>query len=210
MAQYPLIVAGECDYLEPAFKEQLLAYVRDGGNLLLIGPEVSSLFATELGPTAFRPPDGPADPGPSWRQSFTTVLGKGRLGATNFPISRDYLEKRPASLRSLLSDLVDRLFPDPLVRVSGSSDVDVSVNRLRGKLAVHLVNTSGQHWSREKPLVDAISPVGPLEIAIRSAQRPSKVLLEPEGQTLAFDYREGIVHLTVPRVEIHSIVMVEP
>ena len=51
MAEYPLIVVAECDYLEPAFKAELVDYVKQGGNLMLIGPSAASLFAPELGVT---------------------------------------------------------------------------------------------------------------------------------------------------------------
>ncbi len=51
MAEYPLIVVAECDYLEPVFRQELLAYVRNGGNLLLLGPTTASLFASELNVT---------------------------------------------------------------------------------------------------------------------------------------------------------------
>lgn len=48
MTQYPLIVVPEWDYLEPAFRAELVEYVRGGGNLLLIGPQAAGLFAKEL------------------------------------------------------------------------------------------------------------------------------------------------------------------
>ena len=51
MAEYPLIIVPEWEYLEPAFKSDLVAYVKAGGNLLLIGPTTAALFETELGVT---------------------------------------------------------------------------------------------------------------------------------------------------------------
>ncbi len=48
MGQYPLIVIPAWDYLDPAFKTELLAYVRDGGHLLLASPKSAGLFKTEL------------------------------------------------------------------------------------------------------------------------------------------------------------------
>ena len=51
MNDYPLIVIAECDYLEPAFKEELVRYVKTGGNLLVMGPTAASLLASELGVT---------------------------------------------------------------------------------------------------------------------------------------------------------------
>jgi hypothetical protein len=51
LAEYPLIVVTECDYLEPSFKKELIAYVHGGGKLLLIGPQAAAMFASELGVT---------------------------------------------------------------------------------------------------------------------------------------------------------------
>ncbi len=49
MDQYPLIVIPECNFLEPAFKEELRNYVRNGGNLLVMGAETAAMFQSELG-----------------------------------------------------------------------------------------------------------------------------------------------------------------
>ncbi len=244
MAEYPLIVVAECDYLEPAFKQQLVGYVKNGGSLLLVGPQAASLFASELDVTLEAAPreprylacgnalvptrdltqtpklgtrakafgrlhatndaNSPAQPAAS-----SAPLGKGTIAATYFSFSRGYLNERSPQMRAFLNDLTRQLFPMPMVEVKGSPDVDVSVNRLRGNLAVNLVNTSGAHWDTKKPLVDSIAPVGPLELAIRAATKPAKITLQPEGESLAFEYRDGVARLTVPRLEIHSIVVVE-
>jgi hypothetical protein len=87
--------------------------------------------------------------------------------------------------------------------------VEVTVNRLGGKPAINLINTSGPHWDTQKPLFDAIEPVGPLDLAIRAPAKPKTITLQPEGQSLSFEYRDGVAHLTVPRLEIHSVIVVE-
>jgi hypothetical protein len=244
MAEYPLIVVGECDYLDPAFKRQLSGYAENGGHLLLIGPQAASLFASELGVILAGAPPQPrylawngsllateaqplehaldarvrifgrlhvSNDVPSDSQPAATIipLGKGMLAATYFSFSHGYLKDRSPQMRAFLNDLTRQLFPTPMVEVKGSADVDVSVNRLHGKLAVNLVNTSGQHWDTKKPLIEFIGPVGPLEITIRATAKPAKITLQPEGQPLAFEYRDGVARLTLPRLEIHSILVVE-
>lgn len=57
LREYPLLVVPECEYLEPNFREDLVAYVRDGGNLLLIGPQSAALFQPELGVRLAGEPD---------------------------------------------------------------------------------------------------------------------------------------------------------
>ena len=101
-------------------------------------------------------------------------LGQGKIAATYFSFSQGYLSDRSATTRAFLNDLARQLFPDPLVEVTGSSDVDVSVNRIGGRLAVNLVNTAGPHADANTPIIDSIPPVGPL------------TLIDPNGaETLA-------------------------
>jgi len=58
-------------------------------------------------------------------------------------------------------------------------------------------------------LVDSLEPVGLLEITIHATAKPPRITLQPEGQPLAFEYRDGVARLTLPRLEIHSILVVE-
>jgi hypothetical protein len=245
MAQYPLIVVAECDFLEPAFKAELVRYASSGGSLLLVGPGAASLFAAELGVAL----EGPPQSEPRYLACAGTMLathdlvqtaklqsravpfgrlqdskdvdsafqpaaslatlGKGKIAATYFSFSRGYLGNRSPQARAFMNDLVRRLFSAPLVEVEGSPDVDVAVNRVRGKLAINLVNTSGPHWDSNQSLIDAIAPVGPLKVSLRAATKPVRMTLEPRGQTIDFEYRDGKARCTVSRLGIHEVIVVE-
>jgi len=244
MADYPLIVVPEWEYLEPKFKDELAAYVQGGGNLLLIGPKTAAIFQTELGITL----EGEPVPVANYRLAHNGGLaaisgqmqfaklgpkckafgrlqetdeansssppaasinevGQGKIAAVYFTFGQGYVSARTELARQFLNDLVHQLFPEPMVEVKGSSDVDVVVNRLGGKLAVNLVNTAGPH--QHAPIVDSIPPIGPLDVTIRQAAKPAKVTLEPAGTPLSFEHRNGEIHLIVPRVDIHEILVVE-
>ncbi len=245
MADYPLIVIAECDYLEPDFKKELIVYVQNGGNLLILGPQASSLFASELGVVLNGTPQSEprylehggsliatqdvtqtaklesraqifgqlhaANDAASAAQPAASIasLGKGKIAATYFSFSRGYLGNHSPISRAFLNDLVRQLFPAPLVEVKGSSNVDVSVNRIRGRLAVNLVNTAGPHADVNAPIHDTIPPVGPLEITIRTSKKPAAVTIEPGGQSLPFEYQDGKARMTLPKLEIHSVIVVD-
>jgi hypothetical protein len=206
LADYPLIVVPEWEYLEPSFKDELVAYVKGGGNLLLIGPKTVALFQTELDAVrndaarrSLEAPDGqPA--------ATITEFGQGKIAAVHFAFGQRYATARSESSRQFLNDLVRQLFAKPLVEVKGSHDVDVVVNRQGGNLAVNLVNTSGPH--QREPILDSIEPVGPLNVTIRQAAKPARITLEPAGTPLPFEHRDGEIHLTVPRVDIHEVIVV--
>jgi hypothetical protein len=44
LREYPLIVYPEWASIDPSFRDELLAYVRDGGRLLVVGPRAAALF----------------------------------------------------------------------------------------------------------------------------------------------------------------------
>ena len=135
------------------------------------------------------------------------TLGKGKIAATYFALGQSYLASRSETARGFLDDLVRQLFPQPLVEVKGSRDVDVMINRKDGKLAVNLVNTAGPHAT--EAILDAIPPVGPLTVTIHTAAPVRQVTHEPGGRPLSFQSRPGAVEVTVPGVKIHDIVVVE-
>ena len=112
-------------------------------------------------------------------------------------------------VREFLDGLVRRLFPDPLVQVSGSRYVDVVVNRIEGKLTVNLVNRSGPHGDDKVVTYDAIPPVGPLEIVIDTGREPQRVTLEPSGASASYTYEEGKIRVSLPTLEIHDVIVVE-
>jgi len=245
MRDYPLIVIPEWDYLGKEFQVELLAYVNQGGNLLLIGPQAAALFVKQLGVTF----EGEAAKKLQWLEhkgrlaSINTLYqptklsekakpfgkifsanglkgnsvhaasicdyGKGRVAGLYFDFGQRYNEAKTVVSREFLNALVRQLFPEPVVEVSGSHHVDVTVNRIGGKLAVNLVNTSGPHDNDKIHVFDEIPSVGPLKIEIRCAKKPKSVTLEPIGKKMDYKYNNGKIHTVLPSVDIHNIIVVE-
>jgi len=245
MQDYPLLVWPEWDYIDPAFKKNLLDYVDGGGNLLIVGPRAAALFEKELGvvlegetvervngleygdwvggiKSLFRKAelsqrakavgrihedndvDSPFEPAAS-----IADYGKGKIAATYLNLGERYCNAGTAVSRDFLQALVRELCGEPLVTVSGSRYVDVTVNRKDGRLAVNLVNTAGPHANGKVYVFDDVPAVGPLSVAIRYGKKPNKVMLEPYGRKLDYTYLQGKIRLTVPRLAIHDIIVVE-
>ena len=199
--------------LPPAFKKELLGYVKTGGHLLLIGPGTAALFQSELGVALEGSPQaaprfldqegalvatagrsqaatlqGRSRPFGSLRASrqtrspeqpaaSITTLGKGQLAATYFDFSESYLNGRNPAAAAFLNSLARILFPEPIVELTGSTAVDVSVMQQGSKLAVNLVNTSGPHAT--VPILDTIAPVGPLSLTISARTNRGPWLWSP-------------------------------
>ena len=201
--QYPLVVVCEWDYIEPEVRDAIARYVQNGGKLLLIGQSAISLFDKE---TASAKKSTVEVPSP---YSMTRCeVGKGSIGVIPHTVTNEYAGNPTPELRDLIGTAVRSLFPDPMVTVTGSNDIDVSLMRTAsGKLAVHLVNTSGPHRTAGK--IETIDPVGPLSVAISHAKRPKKVVLEPGSRKCDYSYKDGKIYLTVESVPVHEIIVVE-
>jgi hypothetical protein len=145
---------------------------------------------------------------PSQPAASIATLGRGKIAAVYFDFGQGYLASRGPIAREFLDSLTRQLFPDRLAEVTGSHDVDVVVNRVEGKLALNLINTAGPHQS--EPVLETIPPVGPLSVVVRQASEPARVVLQPRGEPLAFNYDQGRLQFTLPSLEIHDIVMIEP
>jgi alpha-L-fucosidase-like protein len=106
--------------------------------------------------------------------------------------------------------VLERLFPEPIVEVTGAKDVDVSPRTHNGNLSIHLVNTSGPHANAPDGGITKIEPLGPLTVSIRLERAPKSITLQPEGEELDVAWDSGQATVTVPELVLYSILVVEP
>ncbi|TWU31214.1 alpha-L-fucosidase [Novipirellula artificiosorum] len=102
-----------------------------------------------------------------------------------------------------------QVLPEPLVEVIGAKDVDVSPRMLGNKLTLHLVNTSGPHATPPDGGINEVKPVGPLKVSIRLSQAPKSITMQPEGKPLEVTWAAGQATISLPKLELYSILVVE-
>ncbi|MFN8258398.1 MAG: hypothetical protein U0W24_22100 [Bacteroidales bacterium] len=246
-SKYPLIVIPECESIDQTLLSELKQYLKDGGNLLVIGAETAGIFKDELsiqsfGETkesqAFISVDGKLGAirsllrivalgengsvlsnfydGSDFSQknknisASMTEAGKGKIIAIYFDAGSCYLEYKTPIIRDFVNQFAEQLFSGEMVKVKGSHLVHVSVTALNGRTYVNLVNVAGDHANPKTIGFDEIPPLSNLCIEIKTGKKPSRLILQPEGRELDFIYDEGNVFLTIPELEIHSIVEIVP
>lgn len=106
--------------------------------------------------------------------------------------------------------ILKKTFPKPKVKVTGSKDVDVSVRTLNGNLSIHLVNTSGPHANAPDGGIKEVKPIGPLNVSIRLNQTPKSITMQPEDKSLDVKWANGQAVVTLPQLEMYSILVVRP
>jgi hypothetical protein len=173
MSNWPVIIVPGWRYLERDFRDELAAYSKAGGSLLLIGPGPAMLFETELGRTA-----------------DVSIVAVESVDGT-FP------------------NVLSQVFPAPIVEVSGAKEVDISPRMQNGRMSIHLVNTSGPHANAPDGGITSIEPVGPLTVSIRLGQSPKSITMQPEGKPLDIVWKDGQAEVTVPQLDLYSILIVD-
>ncbi len=243
--RYPLLIYPEWETITQEFKQRLIQYVENGGNLIVIGPATCGLFESELGIqwqdslkervnylaygekiASVKSPSRKVKLAErvnpfgriytNRRQSGDYVvaasiqkLGQGHLAGVYLNLGERYLNAKVTVVRDFLSGLVDALFPNPLVKVDGSHQVDVSANRIGDRLAIHLVNTAGPHDNANVYVYDEIPALGLLTLSIRLDRKPNRVLLQPSESKLKTQYQNGTLTVVVPRLELYEILVIE-
>ncbi|MBI1390135.1 MAG: hypothetical protein GC154_16965 [bacterium] len=149
------------------------------------------------------------DQGPQHTAASITPYGKGKLAAIYLNLGERYQQAAATVNREFVKAMADTLFPQPMVRVTGSHYVDVTLNRKNGNLNLHLINTAGEHENEKVYVYDEIPFVGPIHLEVRMDKKPKSVTLQPQNKALKYRYRNGVLRFTLPRLELYDIVVIE-
>jgi len=190
----PVVVRGKFARIEAVDAEVLYAYVVPMG-----AEERGRAFGH-----GFAPPDKPGPPAVLSRK-----LGRGEVVYVAAPVFKSYCNYQSYLLAGLLLELVDRLLPDPLVKVTAPAQVEMAAVRKGDDLIVHLVNHSsrerlgGYHW----PVTEYVPELRDVVVRIKATCRTGSVLHVPSGR-IGTRLHEGYAELVLPRLHVMETVVV--
>jgi len=148
----------------------------------VVHPYIVPMGAEERGASfghGFAPPTEPGFPAVVIRK-----LGKGEVIYVAAPAFKSYCNYQSYLIAELVLGLVDRLLPDPLVKVSTLAQVEMVAMRRKSDLIVHLVNHSGRerlggyHW----PVTEYVPELHNVKVKVKATCRTGSVLHVPSGK----------------------------
>ncbi|GAB3799088.1 hypothetical protein GCM10028819_21630 [Spirosoma humi] len=183
--------------------------LHQGASVVLTGPFQSvRIVGAATKPIGQFLSSEPGDPAPGIIATETT-FDRGKLTAVYADLSQDYKKHQSAKLRDFIASLVRPLLPNPVVEVHGSHLVHVVLNRQGNQLAVNLINTGGRHADPQVFTYDEVPSLTNLTVRLRTARKPTRIVQQPENKLLPIHYTHGIATVTVPKLAVHSVLMVE-
>lgn len=137
-------------------------------------------------------------------------VGQGKVAAIYGPVAQSFHRSHHPWLREAIGELVEQVFPDPAVEVLGPPTVDIALRKTsQGQLSVHLLNRTQATTGERYAFIDHIPPAGSIALQIQCSQEPQRVLWQPEGISLDWKWKDGVLNVTVPQVHIHGAIVID-
>ena len=133
--------------------------------------------------------------------------GKGEIVLIPAALGRVYAQTHTPAVRDFLRRIVAPRFQPP-VRVSAPPVVEVALRTKAKRLHIHLLNSAGMQVAGDFAALDYIPAVGPVKLSF--PWKPLSAKLTPEGTALSAVAAAGRWTIEAPKIEIHSVVTVEP
>ena len=74
---------------------------------------------------------------------------------------------------------------------------------------LHLLYAHTTVRGRNTEVIEDTVPLCNINCSVKYNKKPSKVVLEPQGEEIACKYENGKVSFVVPKVDIHAMVVIE-
>lgn len=137
------------------------------------------------------------------------VTGQGNILYISFPIFQNYARNGYAPHKLLVRNCIDKLIPDPLLKVSAPSTAEITLTEQPGRKIVHLLHYPAERRGVDLDVVEDIIPLFDIPVSLKLSDRPRQVYLAPELQSLRMEYENGYATVIVPKVSGHAMVVFE-
>ena len=123
------------------------------------------------------------------------------------PVFGQYQDNAPRWVKSLVRDAIARLLPQPILRHSGPSTITTSVMRQAQRTVVHLLHYIPERRGQQVDVIEDVIPLYNVDISVHVAQPVQRVTIEPAGVSVATQLRDGRLHMTIPEINGHCMVV---
>lgn len=146
--------------------------------------------------------------GAPYSAAIAAEYGKGKIINMCFNFSESYKNNISTAIEDFLRKQFEALEFKPIVSVLNNSFVDVITMKKDKSLLVNLINYSGNHALQRVRSYGSIPPLYNIKLDIASEAKPEKVYIEPEHKECAFKYESNKISLTVDKLDVHSVIVI--
>jgi hypothetical protein len=125
------------------------------------------------------------------------------------PIFNAFAQHGNIPFRLLVRNLLEKLLPEPVLRLAAPAATEATVMRQGSRTIVHLLHYAPERRTEKLALIEDEIPLFDLPMSLKLAKAPRRVYLAPAQTPIPFEYLAGRVNLRVPAVRGHAMIVFE-
>ena len=127
------------------------------------------------------------------------------------PIFSSYYNDAPLPLRQLVSNLLEKLVPDPMIKISNFPSFGrVTVTKQKNRRMCHILSYLPEHRGEKRNMIEEPIELRDVSLSLRVDNRsPKRVYLAPTKQKLRFEVIDGYIKTIVPVMKGYAMVVFE-
>lgn len=135
---------------------------------------------------------------------------KGRDGIyISWEVFRDYATKGSLILKRMVQYALDELLTDKTINTSLPAQGIITLTKQEARYIIHLLYASPVKRGTNTEVIEDIVPLYDIEVELKVVDSIKSVYLAPQNIELAFSQKENTVNLTLPKLEVHQMLVLE-
>jgi hypothetical protein len=136
------------------------------------------------------------------------VIEKNNVIYFSHPIFTQYQTKAPKWVKQLFLNALDRLLPQPIVRIEAPSATLVMLNEQpqHSRYILHILFYIPERRCEEYDVIEDIIPLFNVPVKLRIEREISAVNLVPQCKSVDYSKSNGVLAFEVPQVYGHCMV----
>ena len=141
--------------------------------------------------------------------TYPTAAIKGNVAYIGWDIFRGYAESGDFHIKELVAYVIERLMNGNFTIESSIPDRGiVTLLQQNDRKIVHLLYSHTTVRGKNTEVIEDIVPLYNVDVSVK-CNKPKRVILVPQNEEISFNYSDGRVSFTVPKVEIHQMISIE-
>ena len=146
---------------------------------------------------------------PSKASEFSAITANGKVAFCALNLAYDYWKRANSEAKYVLGGLINYVLPNPTVHVKSEFTLQATLAEKENALIVHLLSYYPERRPGMPLVVEKIPLMRNIEVKVRLQKAPAKVWQCPEGRSLQWDFSDGLLHVIIPDMRLHTAIVIE-
>ncbi len=145
-------------------------------------------------------------------EQFPAVVIKNNIAYIGWDVFTAYAEHGHLCFKEIFTHVLNKLMGDDFtinVNIPDKAVVTYTRQEKEKRNILHLLFAHTTVRGEDTEVIEDTVPLYNVKCEIKASEKPSKVILEPQGKELSFEYAENKVKFIVPEVDIHQMISIE-